>query len=257
MVVTRGVILAAGRGTRLGALTESVPKPLVEVAGVAVVDHIVRSMVAAGVRLLTVVTGYLAAEIEHHLARSCPVPVSFVRQPEMNGTAGALRLVERAVGYEPFMLSWGDIVTSRDHYLLVAEAFRAGLAGTIGVNMLEDVSSGSSVVFGEDLVISDVIEKPQAPAPSPWNSAGIMILGPQVWAHLATLRPSQRGEFELPDAMRTMVADGELLKAVPLTGDWFDIGTPATLDAARAGLGGAESRNDGGRPQAPPIEHHR
>ena len=236
MVVTRGVILAAGRGTRLGSLTETVPKPLLEVAGRPVLDHIVDSMTSAGVRHLTVVTGHLANEIERHLARSCPVPVSFVRQDEVNGTAGALLLVERALGHKPFMLSWGDIVTASRHYRAVADTFEADIAGIIAVNMLEDVSSGSSVVFGEDLVITDIIEKPAAPAPGQWNSSGIMIFGGAIWAHVATLRPSVRGELELSDAIRSMLASDELLKAVKLTGEWFDIGTPETLAAAQTGF---------------------
>ncbi len=233
VVASQGVILAAGRGTRLGALTHSLPKPLLEVGGRPLLDHIVASMTASGVRQLTVVTGYLADEVEHHLAASSPVPIGFVRQRQVNGTAGALRLVARAVGHEPFMLGWGDIATDRDHYLTVAEAFRPALAGVIGVNMLGDVSSGSSVVFGDDLVITDIIEKPTEAPPSHWNNAGVMIFGPQVWAHVETLRPSLRGEFELPDAIRSMLASGEVLKAAPLTGRWFDIGTPETLAAAR------------------------
>ena len=234
MVVTRGVILAAGRGTRLGSLTESTPKPLLEVGGRPVLDHIVDGMAAAGVRQLTVVTGYLADVVEHHLAASCPVPVSFVRQHQVDGTAGALRLVEYALGYEPFMLGWGDIVTDRDHYLAVADAYQVDVAGVIGVNLLDDVSRGSSVVFGDDLVITDMIEKPEGAPPSLWNSAGVMIFGPQVWAHVQTLRPSSRGELELPDAIRSMLAASEQMHAVPFTGRWFDVGTPQSLAAARA-----------------------
>jgi len=233
MVATRGVVLAAGRGTRLGTLTEAVPKPLLEVGGRPVLDHIVSSMVAAGVRQLTVVTGYLASQIEDHLAAVCPIPVSFIRQAEFNGTAGALRLAASAIGHEPFMLSWGDIITDHDHYLAVAEAFRTELAAVIGVNMLDDVSMGSSVVFEEDLVVTDIIEKPVGPPPSDWNSAGVMVFGPQVWGHIETLRPSDRGELELPDAIKSMLASGEDIAALPLMGRWFDMGTPETLATAR------------------------
>ncbi len=237
MVVARGVILAAGRGTRLGALTESTPKPMLEVGGVALIDRIVEGVAAIGVRSLVVVTGYLAPELERHLAATSPLPVVFVRQADRDGTAGALRLAQRAVGNEPFLLSWGDIATDRRHYAAVASAWRPGLAAAIGVNRVDDVSSLSAVVFGEDRRITAMVEKPSGRPPSYWNSSGVMILGHQIWQAVEQIDYSERGELEVPAAFNRLIADGELLEAVPLTGPWFDIGTTASLEAARRAFG--------------------
>ena len=233
MVPRTGVVLAAGRGVRLGQLTESTPKPMLEVAGMALIDRIIHSMVAAGITRLAVVTGYLAEVVESHLASSCPVPVAFVRQPEPNGTGGAVRLAKHAVGLEPFLLAWGDIATDPSHFAAVAGAWNEDLAGVIGVNELPDVSRGSSVVFDQDMRISSIIEKPAADPPSLWNSAGVMAFGQQIWSHLETLEPSSRGEYELTDAIAGLLSDAEPLQAVKLPGRWFDIGTPESLEAAR------------------------
>lgn len=234
MVPTQGVILAAGRGTRLGGLTETTPKSMIEIGGVPVITRIIEPMAASGVRRLTIVTGHLAEAVERHVALTSPLPVSFVRQEDRNGTAGAVAVVRSATGAEPFMLCWGDIVTAPEHYQEVAAAWRSDLAGVIGVTELPDVSAGSSVVFGKDHMITEMIEKPVGVAPSPWNNAGIMVFGAQLWNHVAGLGPSPRGELELPDAIASLLAAGESLLAQPLPGDWFDIGSLEDLAAARA-----------------------
>ncbi len=233
MVVARAVVLAAGRGERLGPVTARTPKPLVAVGGAPLIDHIVAAIAAVGIRSLVVVTGYLASAVEHHLAARSPLPVVFIRQNEQDGTAGALRLAQHAIGYEPFLLSWGDIATEPSHFRDVAAAWRPELAAAVGVNEVDDVSRLSAVVFGDDRRITSMVEKPSGEPPSHWNSSGLMILGPQIWGPLEQVAYSDRGELEVPDAIGRLIADGELLEAVPLTGRWFDIGTTESLEAAR------------------------
>lgn len=233
MVPARAVILAAGRGERLGPLTATTPKPMLEVGGKPLIDRIVAGIAATGVRSLVVVTGYLGATVEQYLAANSPLPVGFIRQAEQDGTAGALRLARNAVGNEPFLLSWGDIATDSRHFQAVVGTWRPELAATIGVNRVDDVSRGAAVVFADDRRITSIVEKPSGEPPSHWNSSGVMVWGPQIWGSLEQIGYSGRGELELPDAISRLIADGELLEAVPLTGAWFDIGTTPTLAAAR------------------------
>jgi dTDP-glucose pyrophosphorylase len=206
---------------------------MLEVGGAPLIDHIVAGIAASGLRSLVVVTGYLAPVVEQHLAANSPLPVVFVRQDEQDGTAGALRLTRNAVGYEPFLLSWGDIATDARHFNDVAAAWRPQLAAAIGVNQVDDVSRGAAVVFGDDRRIISIVEKPSGDPPSRWNSSGLMVFGPQIWGPLEQVEYSRRGELELPDAISRLIAEDELLEAVPLTGAWFDIGTASTLEAAR------------------------
>jgi len=83
-----------------------------------------------------------------------------------------------------------------------------------------------------------MIERPTHDSPSKWNSTGILAFGPEVWAHLENVQPSPRGELEIPDVVNSLIAAGEQLKAVPLSGPWFDVGTPENLAAARRAFGG-------------------
>ena len=234
MVIEQAVVLAAGRGTRLGAITHDRPKPMVPVGGRPLIGNIAGAIAATGIRSLVVVTGYLAETVEDYLAAASPIPVSFVRQEHRNGTAGAVRLARHALGDKPFLLSWGDIATDPQHFDQVMAAWRPGLAAAVGVNPVPDVSRLSAYVFGEDMRITQIVEKPTASPPSLWNGTGILCLGPEIWGHIGDVGPSVRNELEIPDVLSALLRAGHRLEAVPLNGPWFDIGTPESLAAAQA-----------------------
>jgi len=238
VVIERALILAAGRGTRLGEITRRRSKPMLEIGTRPLIGHLADAIAAAGIRSLTVITGYLAETVEEYLAATSPLPVSFIRQPHRNGTAGAVRLARHALGDDPFLLSWGDIATEPLHYAQVMGAWRPGLAAAVGVNVVPDVAMLSSYLFGDDMRITEIVEKPEAPAPSLWNGTGILCLSSRVWDFVDVVGPSVRNELEMPDVLTAMAEAGHRLEAVPLDGPWFDIGTPASLAAARATFGG-------------------
>lgn len=233
MVIEQAVVLAAGRGTRLGEITADRPKPMIEIGNRPLIGHIAAAIAACGIRSLVVVTGYLADSVEEYLAASSPLPVSFVRQDHRNGTAGAVRLAQHALGSGSFLLSWGDIATDPRHYARVMEAWRPGLTAAVGVNLVSDVSQLSAYVFQADMRITEIVEKPAAPPPSYWNGTGILCMGPETWSHIAAIEPSARNELEMPDVLSALLSAGHRLEAVPLEGPWFDIGTPESLAAAR------------------------
>ncbi|MCP3973085.1 MAG: NTP transferase domain-containing protein [bacterium] len=243
MVIGRAIVLAAGRGTRLGNATRHIPKPMLEIGGRPLIKNIVAAIATAGITSVTVVTGYHASTIEEYLAARSQIPVAFVRQPAPEGTAAAVRLARHATGDMPFLLCWGDIATASEHYLQVINAWRPGFAATIGVNLVDDVGRHASVVFGSDKRIKEIVEKPVGSPPSLWNNSGLMVLGPQVWEQLERIEPSQRGELELPDAINRLAALGEIVEAVQLKGLWFDIGTPAELEAARSAFSTGAATN--------------
>jgi dTDP-glucose pyrophosphorylase len=66
-----------------------------------------------------------------------------------------------------------------------------------------------------------------------YNNAGFGVLPAQIWAEIDALAVSERGEYELPRAIAALVTSGARLRAVPVMGTWWDIGTPEDLDAAR------------------------
>lgn len=203
----------------------------------SLIDWVLAGIAEAGIDSVTVVVGYRAAAVIDHLEGTVPMALTFVHQAEPPGSGHALGLGRTTVGNGPFLLAWSDIATDPADYATVATAFEADTAAVVGVVPVDDVSGGGAVVFGEDGVVTAVVEKPQGTPPSLWNSAGIMVLGPQIWRHLDGLAPSGRGELEFTDALASLVADGEKVTAVELRGPWFDVGSPQSLEAARARWG--------------------
>src|ERR1700730_8294595 len=119
--ITTAVLLAAGRGKRLGDLTAKTPKPLLDIAGSPLVSHIIDALVGAGLAHFIVVTGYLSEQIEGwakiYQRENPGIKITTVRQPELNGTGGAMLAVKaHLAGHERFVFGWGDILMDRANY---------------------------------------------------------------------------------------------------------------------------------------------
>jgi choline kinase len=113
----KGVILAAGRGSRLGEATESLPKPLMPVAGRACIDFAIEALLAVADEVI-VVTGYRASLIEDHLAREWPAtPVRTVRNSDLEaGNLTSLGAARALIGDAAFILTNADHLFPADMY---------------------------------------------------------------------------------------------------------------------------------------------
>jgi dTDP-glucose pyrophosphorylase len=235
----KAILLAAGRGTRLGELTEQAPKALIEVGRKPVIVHILDGLIGAGIRELAVVTGYLGGQLEAALGNGAQsgVRLTYLEQKELDGTARALALARDFAGDESFFFSWADILVEPSNYRAVMRKGRFA-DGAIAVNEVDDPWSGGAVYVDESLRVTRVVEKPpKGTSTTRWNSAGFGVLGPAIWPAIDRLIPSERGEYELTTAIAALVDQGREIRAVPVEGRWFDIGTPESLAAARAAFG--------------------
>jgi NDP-sugar pyrophosphorylase family protein len=239
-MVRAAVILAAGRGTRMGALTETRPKPLLSVRGQSLIARIVHGFAAAGVTRAVVVTGYLGEQIEAALGdgRACGVDLTYVRQERAEGTARALLLAQSQLGSESFALSWGDILVTPAFYAEMMSAFGSRpCAAQLALNETDDPWRGAAVYVDSDWRVTKLEEKPpRGTATTRWNNAGIFVFSPLVWRYATSLPASARGEYELPQALTQMVNDGCDVRGVPIRGFWSDVGTPEDLQAAERDL---------------------
>jgi glucose-1-phosphate thymidylyltransferase len=219
------VVLAAGRGTRLAG--EAAPKPLVPVAGVPAIDRILGTLARDGFDDVVVVTGHRASEVEAHLAHRS---VRFAGQEDPSGTADALRSARDEVGDGSFLVTWSDVIVEPGTYRRIEEGV-ADADGAVAINALDDLSTGGAVTVDAGFV-STITEKPGRVGG--WNHTGISVFGPGIWAPLAGVRRSARGEYELTDAVNAWIEAGARLRAVPLEAPVFEIGTPEGLAAASA-----------------------
>lgn len=233
--VTRAVLLAAGRGARLGPLTEHFPKPMLEVGGQPILHRIIAGLAVAGIEDLSVVTGHMAGALESGTGDGSRwgLRIRYFRQPEPTGTAAAIELAREALAGAPFFAGWGDIVVDPANYRRVIEAAR-GFEAALAVNEVDDPSTGGAVYVDAGMNILRMVEKPAAgTSATNWNNAGLMVLPEAIWRYVDALAPSVRGELELPQAIAAAIGDGMAATAVPIEGLWFDVGTPESLSAAR------------------------
>src|SRR5271155_4694763 len=239
--ITTAVLLAAGRGKRLGALTADTPKVLIDIAGAPLISHVADALAGAGIAHFIVVIGYLSEQIEQW-AKTYPIQnqgikITTVRQPELNGTGGAMLAVRpHLAGHDRFVFGWGDILMDRASYpRFIHHARNDEYDLMLAVNRVKDPFQGAAVYLNAQMTVERLDEKP-APgtAKTEWNNAGLFATGQIIFDYLARLEPSPRGELELPAAISQMIADGRVVQAVDMRGFWSDVGTAEDLEAARA-----------------------
>ncbi len=222
----------------MGAVTATIPKPLLILRGRPIIEHIVLGLRRAGVCEVIVVTGYRGEQIQARLGSGAAlgVHVSYRVQDPPQGTARALLLARDATGDQPFVLSWGDIVAEADNYgALLSEFRRQPSDALLLVNEVDDPWRGAAVYVDERWRVTRLVEKPpRGSSATRWNNAGLFVLTPLVFEYAERLAPSPRGEYELPQAIAAMIADGRRVRAHPLTGFWSDLGTPQDLAGAEA-----------------------
>lgn len=230
-VVTKAVLLAAGRGTRMRELTAEVPKPMLAVHGRPILAHIVAGLRAAGVRDVLLVVGYRAEVVRgyFHDGASQGVRIHYVTQVTQDGTGRVVELARDFTGAEPFVLSYGDILIDAANYHALCRP-RPEDDALVSVTRGEDVRKGGAVFVNERMELTDLREKPGPGEPtSPWYNAGVYLFRPSIYEWTARLEKSPRGEYELTDAVRALAQSGKTVRAYELGGKWADVRDPEVL----------------------------
>jgi NDP-sugar pyrophosphorylase family protein len=231
----KAVILAAGRGTRMGDLTVAKPKPMLSAGGRPILERVLDRLSAAGYSKALIVTGYHAESIEEYF-RDYRLPLQFVRQSPVNGTAPAALLARPFVGDDDFLLTFGDILADAACYRGILNQLRSEpeAAAILGVREVEDPYQGAAVYVNDEGMVTRIVEKPpQGESTTHWNSAGIYAARSSLFVELARVPKSIRGEYELTSGIAQLIEGGKLLRIFPVTGRWRDIGRPEDLEAVR------------------------
>ncbi|MGN6752585.1 MAG: nucleotidyltransferase family protein [Intrasporangium sp.] len=223
----KAFLLAAGLGTRLRPLTDAVPKCLVSVGGMPLLDLWLQQLSRAGVTEVLVNLHHLAEQVVDHLARtSQPVTVRTAYEPTLLGSAGTL-LQNRdfVAGEESFLAVNADNLTDFDLRELVASHQASRPMATLGLFHAADPSSCGIVELRDGVVVS-FEEKPHEPRGDLAN-AGLYVFDSEVLDLIGTALPQDIGRDLLPQLVGR--ARGRSL------GDAYfaDIGTPRALRDAR------------------------
>jgi len=229
--IDRAVILAAGRGTRMRELTTELPKPMIEVRGKPVLQHIVEGLRDAGARRFLIIVGYHAEMVQKFFGdgRHHNVDIEYAMQTVQDGTGRVVNLARNFTGGSPFILSYGDILVSPVSYKRVVD-LPDNAEAIITITRGEDVSKGGAVFVNEQKELVDLREKTKPGEPSsPWYNAGLYAFRPSIFEFIARLEPSPRGEYELTDAIRDLARSGKRVQTLGLSGEWADVRDPEVL----------------------------
>ena len=234
---TRGVVLAAGRGSRLYPMTSVLSKELLPVYDKPMIYYAVALTMLAGIRKILVVANPENRRFLEELlggGGQWGVSISFVVQSEPKGIAAALLDAEEFVGGHGCMLVLGDNIVvgqSLADSLRIAAGNKCGCT-IFGVQVPNPESYGV-VSFDESGMPEKITEKPDRPS-SNWIVPGIYFYDNSVFEVASRIKPSGRGELEISDVNDEFLNAGQLrLVRLHKEISWFDAGTPARfLDAA-------------------------
>lgn len=230
-----GLILAAGKGTRLKEIGQNIPKALLPVGKKTCLEHIILGMKEAGLTRFGVVIGHLGELIvdKYGGGEELGVEITYLKQDLTKyGTGRAVQLAEELAGKEALFVSYGDIIIDPPNYATMLKLATNTQRDVSSVNWIADPTHGAAVYLTEDGFVEKIIEKPPlGQSHTNWNNGGIYIFQPHIFDYLRRIEKSQRGEYELTEALRQMVVDGVPVRAHQITGYWRDIGRTEDLKA--------------------------
>ena len=228
----RGMILAGGLSTRLQPLTNDVPKPLVPVLDRPVIGHVIDYLRGHGVRDLVVNVHYFADAVERYLGdgESFGVRMSYLREPTLMGSAGAVKQVEDQFD-STFVVIGCDDVTDVDLGAALAFHRERGAEATIVLVEASDVSQYGVVVTEADGRITDFQEKP-APGTQRSNlvNTGIYIFEPALLSRIPAATFYDFGKQVFPE----LLAAEAKFYGMRQRAYWCDIGTPSEYRRAHS-----------------------
>jgi mannose-1-phosphate guanylyltransferase len=219
------VVLVGGLGTRLRPLTETIPKQLLPVAGVPMIERVLSQLAVHGVDRAVLSVGYLPDPFvaAYPAKRIGGVEVSFAIEPHPLGTAGAIRFAAKESGVqETFLAVNGDVLTDVDVSSLIALHHERGAEGTIHLTPVADPSRFGVVVTDPGGLVLQFVEKPRADlAPSNDINAGTYVLEPSFLERIAPVDPVSVETQVFP-----LMVERGVLFAMHDSSYWLDAGTP-------------------------------
>ena len=219
MAVSKCVIMAAGKGTRMLPLTETIPKVLIEINGKPFLHYVIENLKKAGFNEFGIIAGYLKEKIEQ-FTKDNNINATIIEQKDQLGTGHAVMQAKDFCKDENFIVLSGDSLVSTED--LKAINNQDEFCYAVGKEMQGDVSKYGIFVIDEDKLVK-IEEKPKTP-PSNIINIGLYKFTKDIWPALDKIELSERGEYELTDAITILAKQGKV-KALKLKDYWLDLGS--------------------------------
>jgi UDP-N-acetylglucosamine diphosphorylase/glucosamine-1-phosphate N-acetyltransferase len=218
----KAVILAAGKGTRMGPLTDNRPKVMLPIANRPLLEHIIVMLKAAGIREILIVTGYLKEKIMEYFGDGARLGmnIEYIEQQAQKGTADAVAAVRNWTGTDRFLVTNGDVLAGiQDIKKLCTTEGDAVLAAK-----KVDAPREYGILYVKGKKVEKLIEKPEKPA-SDLANAGIYVFDPVIFEAIDNTNSSSRGEYEITDSIQFLIDSGKEISFAEFE-QWQDIGFP-------------------------------
>ena len=212
----KAIILAGGKGTRLTPYTTILPKPLMPIGNMPILEVVIRQLKGYGFAEVTLAVGYLAELIMAYFddGSRYEIKINYSKEEKPLGTAGPLALIPELSS--TFLVMNGDVLTTLDYVELVRYHQAQGAVATIAMHKRSvNIDLGVMKTNSQNELI-EYIEKPTLHY---HVSMGIYIFEPKV---LDYIKPGESLDF--PELVRILLANGERVLAYPYDGYWLDIG---------------------------------
>jgi NDP-sugar pyrophosphorylase family protein len=220
----KAVVMAGGKGTRLAPYTKILPKPLMPIGDMPILEVLLRQMKSAGVDDVTLTVGHLSGLLRAFFqgGEQWGLNIRYCYEDVPLGTVGSLAKIDYLD--ETFLMTNGDVLTNINFRELVDFHKSQGAIATIGMHRREvridfgvlQVNDGSNVV--------GILEKPTYDY---LVSMGIYIFEPTVIKYIP------KGEYlDFPDLIKALIAAGEKVAGYNFDGYWQDLGRPDDYEQA-------------------------
>jgi len=220
------IVLAGGKGARLRPYTTVLPKPLMPIGGMPILEIMLRQMKHAGIDEVILTVGHLAELMRAFFkgGEQFGLNIRYSYEEKPLGTAGPLALIENLD--DTFLVTNGDVLTTLDLVDLVAYHRQSGAAATIAMHPREVNVDLGVLEFENDYQLTGYIEKPTYHF---HVSMGIYVFEPRVLAFIP------KNEYlDFPDLVLKLIGSGEKVIGYPFEGYWQDLGRPDDYEQAIA-----------------------
>jgi len=236
MKYMNAIVLAAGLGTRMRPLTDTIPKPLVQVGKKPLIDHVLDWFASGGVSETVVNTHYLAEKLESYLSQRTLPKVIFSHEETLLETGGGILNALPLLGDQPFFSANSDTICVNGKKHALSRLLAAWDDASMDVLMLLHPVSKAVGYDGEGdffLRADGVVVRRGEATSAPYVFTGIQMIHPRLFAD------APEGAFSLNVLYnRGMLEDGALprIRAIVHDGEWLHVGTPDSIAEAAAYL---------------------
>lgn len=227
----KAMILAAGRGTRMGELTRTTPKPLIKLHDKPLIVHHIEKLVASGITEIVINHAYLGEKLEQALGDGTQfgAHIHYSREPADAAleTGGGIYQALPLLGAEPFLVINADVWTNANY-----GDFKLTNLETLGHLWLVDNPKHNAM--GDFYLNGAMLNLSQG---QPMTFSGISVLSPELFAN------AKPGAFRLAPLFKSAIEQSKL-SAQLLRGLWVDVGTPERLELAEQMLKNSKNQKE-------------